>query len=188
MRGPYGCGWTNLRVPSSLPPTGGADWAGASGLSMSGPSRGSAACRPVRRGAVRCGRIGRDGNHLVRADLHPAAGRDAVVVTDAYQSVVGPTGPRHHRRHRDVQPPRRRRRPGKAKGRRRATARRSCRPASRRLRPRRAGRVRGQGRPRDRRPDVPRRRARRGQRPGRRRSSSSSTACTRSTSATSGTC
>ena len=34
----------------------------------------------------------RDGTHLVRTDLRPARGKDAVVVADPYQSVVGPTG------------------------------------------------------------------------------------------------
>ena len=87
-------------------------------------------------------------------------GKDAVVVADPYQSVVGPTG-------RGItgdivtfsHPDDRRCR--KAKG--KPFARRQDAPAvepRRRVRPRRARRVRGQGRPRDRRPDVPRRRAR----------------------------
>ena len=57
-------------------------------------------------------------------------GKDAVVVADPFQSVVGPTGRGHHRRHRDVQPPRRPAAAGRPKGKRPATGGRCCRRAS----------------------------------------------------------
>ncbi len=50
----------------------------------------------------------RHGTHLVRADVRPHARQDAVVVADAYQSVVGTHGSGDHGRHRHLQPPRRR--------------------------------------------------------------------------------
>ena len=85
-------------------------------------------------------------------------GRDAVVVNDPYQSVVGPTGRGITGEivtysHPDDRPL------PKAKGKRSRDGQ-TLLPSSprRRVRPRRARRVRGQGRPADGRPDVSRRR------------------------------
>ena len=149
-----------LKVPSSLPPTGGADWAGAPVFLSSSRPPGPvapAAChrartpRPLRvatasarrpaprahpaieqagdRETAPSAKLG-NGDHLVWADVRAAAGRDAVVVADAYQSVVGPTGRGITAdivtySHADDAPL------AKAKGRAPATGRPSCRPASR---------------------------------------------------------
>jgi L-ascorbate metabolism protein UlaG (beta-lactamase superfamily) len=94
--------------PSSLSPTGGADWAGASGppfpggLDGAGTARPSAQHAPTQRAAPHPRRAQRPvsatwqnppmelqwfGRTCVRLK-----GRDAVVVADAYQAIVGPTG------------------------------------------------------------------------------------------------
>ena len=76
------------KVLSSLPPTGGADWAGASGLFDSPPIR-RAGERAMQSRCVRIKamEVTWYGRTCVRL-----RGKDAVVVTDPYQAVVGPTG------------------------------------------------------------------------------------------------
>ena len=99
-------------------------------------------------------------------------GRDAVVVDRPVPVDRRADRPRDHRRHRHLQPPRRR--PAAAREG-QDVARRAHAPAlepGRRVRPRRPGRVRGQGRPGDRRSDLSRRRQ--GRRPAASRSRSSS--------------
>jgi len=96
-----------LVVPSSLPPTGGADWAGASGhffalsaraaIATRGASR-VASVRPAPRQPTDTPQVsGICQNQRVEITWYGQTcvrlrGRDAVVVSDAYQSIVGPTG------------------------------------------------------------------------------------------------
>ena len=104
---------TPQQVPSSLPPTGGADWAGASGLSISGASTSGAA---VIAGAGPCVRIGAMELTWYGRTCVRLRGKDAVVVADPYPVGRRADRPRDHRRHRHLQPPRRRAAAAKAKG------------------------------------------------------------------------
>ena len=115
------------KVLSSLPPTGGADWAGASGLSFSGHGAGRARGEPAVQTAV--SESGMELTWYGRTCVR-LRGRDAVVVADPYQSVVGPTGRGITGDIVTYQPPRRH---AAAASEGQAVARRpdrSCRPAS----------------------------------------------------------